>query len=179
MSVPGTHTFTQRMAGAARIDAAIYTEVEHDTTATPQAAGVVAIVAVCSAIGGVAGGAAGMLSGVVAALLGWLVWAGVTYLIGDKLLGGTATWGELLRALGFAQAPGVLYILAVIPLLGWFVRFVVGVWILICGIVALREALDFSTGKAILTAVLGWLAMMILTAVVLGLGGGLRAGGPI
>ena len=179
MSVPGTHTFTQRMVGAARIDAAIYTEVEHDTTATPQAAGVVAIVAVSSAIGGVAGGAVGMLSGVVAALLGWLVWAGVTYLIGDKLLGGTATWGELLRALGFAQAPGVLYILAVIPLFGWFVRFVVGVWILVCGIVALREALDFSTGKAILTAVLGWLAMMILTAIVLGLGAGLRAGGPI
>jgi len=179
MSVPGTHTFTQRMVGAARVDASIYTEVEHDTSATPQAAGVVAIVAVCSAIGGVAGGAVGMISAVVAALLGWLVWAGVTYLIGDKLLGGTATWGELLRALGFAQAPGVLYILAIIPLFGWLVRFVIGVWILVCGIVALREALDFSTGKAIMTAVLGWMAMMILTALLFALGAGPGAGGPI
>ena len=163
-----SHTFKDRMIGAARVDAAIYQEVEHDTTATGQAAGVVAIVAVCSAIGGAGAGASGMIGGVVSALLGWLVWSGITYLIGDKLLGGTATWGELLRAVGFAQAPGVLYILAAIPLLGWLVRLVVGIWILVCGIVAIREALDFSTGKAILTAILGWLAMMILTFAVLG-----------
>jgi len=172
MTVPGGHTFTQRMIGAARVDSAIYSEVEHDTTATGQAAAVVAIVAVCSAIGGAGSGMSGMFAAVVAALGGWLVWSAVTYLIGDKLLGGTATWGELLRAVGFAQAPGVLYLLAVIPLLGWVVRLVVGIWILVCGIVALREALDFSTGKAILTAVLGWLSMVILTAIVFSVFGG-------
>jgi hypothetical protein len=177
MTVPGRHSFIERMIGAARVDAAIYAEVEHDTTATGQAAGVVAIVAVCSAIGGAAAGMGGMILAVVAALGGWLIWAGVTYLIGDKLLGGTATWGELLRAVGFAQAPGVLYLLAVIPFLGWFVRLVVGIWILVCGIVALREALDFSTGKAILTAVLGWLAMMILSAILLGFAGGIPGAG--
>jgi len=171
MTVPGGNTFTQRMIGAARVDAAIYNEVEHDTTATGQAAGVVAIVAVCSAIGGVSSGAQGMIAAVVAAVGGWLIWAGVTYLIGDKLLGGTATWGELLRAVGFAQAPGVLYLLAVIPFFGWLVRFAVGIWILICGIVALREALDFSTGKAILTAVLGWLAMGMVTAILFAMTG--------
>jgi hypothetical protein len=172
MSIPGSHTFVQRMVGAARVDAAMYTEVEHDTTATGQAFGVVAIVAVCSAIGGAAGGAGGMISAVVAAVLGWLVWSGVTYLIGDKLLGGTATWGELLRALGFAQAPGVLYIFAVLPFIGWILRFILGIWILVCGIVALREALDVSTGRAILTAILGWLAMMILTATLFAMAGG-------
>lgn len=153
------------MIGAARVDPAIYNEVEHDSSATGQAAGVVAIVAVCSAIGGAGAGTSGMIAGVLAALGGWLIWSGVTYLIGDKLLGGTATWGELLRAIGFAQAPGVLYLLAIIPILGWFVRVGVGIWILVCGIVALREALDFSTGKAILTAVLGWISVGILTAV--------------
>jgi hypothetical protein len=159
------------MMGAARIDPVIYNEVEHDTSATGQAAGVVALVAVCSAAGGIGGGTEGMIAAVLAAIGGWLIWAGVTYLIGDKLLGGTATWGELMRAIGFAQAPGVLYLLSVIPVLGWFVRIAVGIWILICGIVALREALDFSTGKAILTAVLGWIAMVILTAIVFGLFG--------
>ena len=49
------HSFTQRMIDAARVDAAIYTEVEHDAAATGQAAGVVAIVAGASAIGGAAG----------------------------------------------------------------------------------------------------------------------------
>ena len=162
------HSFTERMVGAARIDPAIYNEVEHDTTATRQAAGVVVIVAICSAIGGAGAGIAGMIGGVVSALLGWLLWSGITYLIGDKLLGGTATWGELLRAIGFAQAPGVLYILAVVPFLGWVVRPVVGIWVLVCGIVAIREALDFSTGKAILTAVLGWIAVMLLAVLLVG-----------
>ena len=166
------HSFTERMIGAAKADSAIYTEVEHDTSATGQAAGVVAIVAICSAVGGATAGVTGMFSAIVAALVGWLLWAGLTYLIGDKILGGTATWGELLRALGFAQAPGVLYLFAVVPLLGWFVRLAVGLWILVCGIVALREALDVSTGKAILTAVLGWLAMMALTAVLITMGAG-------
>jgi hypothetical protein len=167
-------SFKDRMIGAARVDAAVYEEVEHDPTATGQAAGVVVIVAICSAIGGVGGGLVGMLGGVVSAVLGWLLWSGITYLIGDKLLGGTATWGELLRALGFAQAPGVFYLLAAVPLLGWIVRPVVGIWILVCGIVAIREALDFSTGKAILTAVLGWFAFMLLSVALLGGTGVLR-----
>ena len=83
-------------------------------------------------------------------------------MIGDKLLGGTATWGELLRTLGFAQAPGVLMIFGIIPLLGGIVRVFVALWLLITGIVAIRQALDFSTSKAIVTALLGWVAVAAL-----------------
>jgi hypothetical protein len=107
----------------------------------------------------------------VAAVLGWLIWSGVTYLIGDKLLGGTATWGELLRTLGFAQSPGVLYALGIIPLLGGVIRFAVAIWILVAGIIAIRQALDFTTGKAIATALLGWLALVavgVVTALLVG-----------
>ncbi len=106
----------------------------------------------------------------MSALLGWLVWAGVTYLIGDKLLGGTATWGELLRTLGFAQTPGILVVLAFLPVIGGIVRLVVAVWVLVAGIIAIRQALDFGTGKAVLTAGLGWLAVAI-PAALLGFGG--------
>lgn len=159
------HNFVQRMIGAAKADAAMYTEVEHDAAATPQAAGVVAIAAAASAIGGASAGAGGMAGAVIAALVGWLLWAGLTYLIGDKLLGGTATWGELLRAVGFAQAAGVLYVLAAIPGLGDAVKVVVGIWVLVCGVVAIREALDFSTGKAVLTAILGWVVAIVLATV--------------
>lgn len=165
----GPRSMTDRMRGAALLDINTYEEVEHDTTATSQAAGVVAIVAVASAIGAAGGGISAIVGGVIAAFFGWLVWAGITYLIGDKLLGGTATWGELLRTLGFAQSPGVLYVLGIIPLLGGLVRFAVMIWILIAGIIAIRQALDFSTGKAVLTAFLGWLAValpwMILAAI--------------
>ena len=150
------------MMGAAMLNVGVYEEVEADQGATTQAAIVVAIVAVAQAIGAAGSGGRGIIGAVIGAVVGWLLWAGITYLIGDKLLGGTATWGELLRTIGFAQAPGVLYVFAIIPILGWVVRLVVAIWILIAGIIAIRQALDFSTGKAVVTALLGWLAMMVL-----------------
>ena len=158
-----TRSFTERMVAAARLDVSLYNEVEHDPSATAQAAGVVALAAVASAVGGLGGPSSGVIGGVLAAVLGWLIWAGVTYLVGEKLLGGTASWGELLRTLGFAQAPGVLYVGALLPLVGWLVRGVVVVWILLAGIIAIREALDVSTGKAVATAVIGWLSLALLT----------------
>lgn len=164
MHVVKKRSLVERMQGAAMLKVDVYEEVEHDADATGQAALVVGIVAVCAAIGGV--GTGGPIGGLISAFLGWLVWAGVTYVIGDKLLGGTATWGELLRTLGFAQAPGILYILGIIPFLGWIPVFVVGIWLLVTGFIAIRQALDFGNAKAFLTAVLGFLAYGILAAVV-------------
>ena len=145
--------------------------MEADQTATGQAAGVVALVAVAQAIGGASAGGSGILSGAISALLGWLLWAGITYLIGAKLFGGTATWGELLRTIGFAQTPGVLHVLGIIPVLGGFIRFGVAMWVLIAGIIAIRQALDVSTGKAILTAVLGWLVIVLPLALLMTVAG--------
>lgn len=165
-------TMTERMIGAARLDVDTFEEIEHDTTATRQAAGVVAMVAVAQAVAGIGSGVGTIIGGLLAAFIGWGLWAGVTYLIGDKLLGGTATWGELLRALGYAQAPGLLLVLAVIPLLGGIVRFAVGIWILVAGFIGLREALDIGNLKTALTAVLGWFALAIPMALLSGLGAG-------
>ena len=162
MTAYAHRSIVDRMRGAAMLDVATYEEVEHDEQATGQAAVVVLIVAICSAIGAIWRGGAGIIAGPITAIVGWLVWAGVTYLIGDKMLGGTATWGELLRTLGFAQAPGVLMIFGIVPLLGGLVRAIVAIWLLVTGIIAIRQALDFSTGKAILTAFLGWMALVIL-----------------
>ena len=155
-------SIVDRMRGAAMLDVATYEEVEHDEQATGQAAVVVLIVAICTAIGAISRGGAGILVAPITAIVGWLVWAGVTYLIGDKMLGGTATWGELLRTLGFAQAPGVLMIFGIIPLLGGLVRAIVAVWLLVAGVIAIRQALDFSTGKAVVTGLLGWVALVVL-----------------
>ena len=164
----------QRMLGAATLNIDTFEEVEADETATMQAAAVVAMVAVASAVGGVNDGTTSIILAPVAQIIGWLIWAGVTYLIGDKIFGGTATWGELLRTLGFAQSPGLLYLFAIFPFVGGLVRFVVGIWMLVAGIIAIRQALDFSTGKAVLTALVGWLAMIIP---VLMLGGFIAFGG--
>ncbi len=159
------HTMVERMKGAAMLDVPTYEEVEADNTATAQAGGVVLLVAVAQAIGASGYGGRGIIGGAIAAIVGWLIWSGVTYLIGDKLLGGTATWGELLRTLGFAQTPLVLSVFGFLPILGGLVLFATAIWALVAGIIAIRQALDFSTGKAVLTAVLGWLAILIPRAI--------------
>src|SRR5690606_35230545 len=117
---------------------------------------------ISTAIGGVRAGASGFLVGLIETYIRWLLWSGLTYLIGDKLLGGTATWGELLRTLGFAHVPRALLVLAVIPNLGWVLELAVALWVLAAAIVALRQALDFSTAKAVVTAFLGWVGIEFL-----------------
>jgi len=154
----GRKSFAQRMLGAAMLNIETYEEVEHDLDATAQAAGVVVIVAVCAAIGGAGHGGGGIIGRPIAQLLGWLVWSGVTFFIGTRMFKGTATWGELLRTIGFAQSPGVLFLAAGVPLLGGLVSAVASVWMLIAGLIAIRQALDVSTGQALITAFLGWLA---------------------
>jgi hypothetical protein len=150
-----------RMRGAAVLDIATYGEVEADTTATGQAAIVVIISAIASAIGAAGPGGPSIVGVLVGSLISWLVWAGITYIIGDKIFGGTATWGELLRTLGFAQAPRVLLVLGIIPVFGLLVWFAVAIWVLVAGIIAIRQALDFSTQKALLTALIGWAIVMV------------------
>lgn len=151
-----------RMMGAAFLSIDTFEEVEHDETATLQAAGVVAMVAAAQAIGQSPLGVFGAVKGALAALVGWLVWAGVTYLVGDKLLGGNATWGELLRTLGFAQAPGLLMIFGIIPLLGAPITLLAALWMLVAAFIAIRQALDFGNGKTLATVVVGWFCYAVL-----------------
>ncbi len=154
-----------RMIAAAALDVTVYEEVEADNSATGQAALVVVLAAIAAAIGSLNGNAIGALIG---ALIGWAVWAGVTYFIGTTLFKGTATWGELLRTLGFAQSPGLLYVVGIIPLLGGLAKLIIGIWVLVAGIIAIRQALDISTGKAVVVAILGWVLLMLLMAVFAG-----------
>lgn len=168
MEVERRGSLIERMVGAATLDIDTYEEVEHDESATSQAAIVVAIVAVAAAVGGVGSGGGGLIAGLVSAFAGWLIWSATTYLIGTSLFAGKATWGELLRTLGFAQSPGVLYVLGIVPILGLFVKLGVWVWLLVAGIVAIRQALDVDTGKAILTALIGW-GVYVLFAIIMGL----------
>lgn len=166
------HSFSERMIGAALLKPEIYEEVEADAGATGQAAGAVAIVAVAMAIGAWRVGGGGVVMALVSAFVGWGLWSGITYYVGTKLFDGTADYGEMLRTIGFAQSPGVLGVLGVVPLLGWLVRLVVGLWMLAAAIIAIRQALDFGTGRAVLTALVGWVVYVVLSIVLGMLTGG-------
>ena len=159
---PQTRTsFGRRLLGAAFFKIDVYEEVEHDQTATGQAAIVVGIVALAAAIGGLRMGPGGLIAGVLSAYLGWALWSGTCYLVGVQLFEGTADWGELLRTVGFAQAPGILLALRVVPGVGLPLYLAVLAWMVATVLVAIRQALDFSTGRALATALAGFVPYML------------------
>ena len=164
-----------RMVRAAKLEANLYEEVEADQKATMPAMWVVIIASIATGIGtGIAGimsgnGALfllwGLLGGVAVALIGWLAWAGITYLLGTTILKGPKTssnWGELLRTIGFAQSPGVFKVLAFIPFVGGLIAFAASIWTLIAVVIGVRHALDVSTGRAIAVCIVGWLVYFLL-----------------
>lgn len=149
---------------AARLDTDFYNTVEHDESYTTQAALLVAIVGALVGLGNVLspltdGFFGPIIWGIASALLGWVVWSFVTDFVGRTFFGGESDLGQMLRVLGFAQAPLAL---AVVPFLGW----IAVIWALVAAVVAIREGHDFTTGKAIGTVLVGWLAYAILASIV-------------
>ncbi len=158
-------TFVERMVGAAKLDVQVYEEVEGDRSATPQALAVVVLAAVAGGIG-VGSGIRGLVFGTIAGLLGWAVWAWLTYFIGTRLLpepDTKADIGALLRTIGFATSPGILRVAGIVPILGPIVIVVSAVWTLVAVVIAVRQALDYrSTGRAIGVCIVGWLVQIVI-----------------
>lgn len=156
-----------RMRRAALLDTALYEEVEADTHATWQAVGVVILSSLGAGIGsGASHGVGGVAVWTLIVLVGWYAWAYLTYVIGSRFLPEpqtNVTHGELLRTIGFSSSPGVLRLLGIIPGLRSIVFAVVSVWMLVAMIIAVRQALDYtSTYRAIGVCSIGWLAILIL-----------------
>ncbi len=162
------------MIRAAKLDVDLYEEVEADITATGQAFQAVLIASVASGLG------TGILSlwgdsdsnffiafglGLIGSIIGWLAWSVLAYWLGTTIFKGhetSATIGELLRTIGFSNSPRVLGFLVFIPVIGLVISFVVSIWALIAGVIAVRQALDFSTWRAIGTCVAGWIIYQLI-----------------
>jgi hypothetical protein len=174
-----------RVTRAAMLDVGLYEEVEADTSLNQEALIVVVLVSVLSGIGGFLQGVfkgdigAALLALVVGVVLGvvsYYIWAYVTYFVGTNLFDGTADAGELLRVLGYASGPRVLGVLGFIPCVGGLAGIVGAIWALVAGVIAVREALDFDTTKAVLTVIIGWVIVFAISLVV-GLVFGIGAAG--
>ena len=180
-------TMLERILRVFKLDRTVFAEVEHDESATTQAATVVAIVAALSVIGKIVqmlfslvGGNdldfGGLLLSIVVTFvvtfINWAIWSGVTYLVGTKLFKGEATFGEMLRVIGFAYAPQML---GIVPCIGGIVG---GIWSLIASYFAIKEGLDLDDTGTIVTILVGWLVTVVISVIVgmLGIGGAVGVG---
>ena len=160
-------TFTNCMIRAARLDASLYEEVEADPTAMRPAMQVVVLSSVAAGVGSVTeGGLIGIIAITLGTLLGWYIWAGLTYLIGTRLLAEPQThadMGQLLRTTGFSSSPGVIRLLGIVPGLANIVMPIAAVWMLVTMIVAVRQALDYSsTWRAVGVCLIGWIVQVLV-----------------
>lgn len=165
-----------RMVRAAKLDVQLYEEVEKDPSSMSQAMLVVVISSLAGGVGSLGAlGLGGLLLGLITALVGWFLWAFLTYYIGTKLLPEPQTkadLGELLRTIGFSSSPGVIRLLGFIPFLGGIILFAASVWMLVAMVTAVRQALDYkSTGRAVGVCLIGWIVQMVLFAILFGIFG--------
>jgi hypothetical protein len=160
-------SFQERIIRAAKLDVNLYEEVEADPEAMGQAMGVVILSAVAAGIATFGQlGLTGILTATLAALVGWYIWAFLTYIIGAKLLPEPQTradYGQLLRTIGFSSAPGLLRVVGIIPGLAKPLFFATNVWMFVAMVIAVRQALDYtSTWRAIGVCVVGCLVQVLI-----------------
>ncbi len=170
--------FSNRIIRAAKLDVALYEEVEADKSALGQAMGVVVLSSIAAGIGSTTKvGLLGMLMMIVIALVGWYIWAYLTYFIGTKLLPEPQTkadHGELLRTIGFSSSPGLIRVLGIIPVLQSIVFPIAAIWMLVAMVIAVRQALDYSsTLRAIGVCLIGWVIQMVLFVLLFSFLGGI------
>jgi Yip1-like protein len=164
--------FRDRLVRAIRLDESLYDEVDDDPAALGQAAGVVGLAGVATALAGVfVLGPRGFMGGLALPFVTWAAWATIVWAIGAKvLMRRVSDFEELLRPLGFAMAPQLLWGIAIVPIgpLQGLVGLAVMVLSLIAVAQAIHHALDIDLGRAALASLVTILAYWTLVWLVAG-----------
>jgi hypothetical protein len=182
-------SYAWRMLGASFLDADTFEEVEADRGATWQGASVVMMAALSGALGslwlhavhrGIPGPVA-MLPVTLELLEPLVLWVGSSffaYMVGATFFRGPETetdYREVLRTVGFAFTPAIFRLVGfLLPgiqgVLGLgpseapriLFNFVLEVWVLVAGTVAIRQALDYDTPRAIGTFGVAFLLLVLV-----------------
>ncbi len=138
------------MLRAVRFDARLYQELRADPTATWQAFGVILLSGLSLGFAGILGfywqeslgpQVEVLARCLIATLAGWVVVSLLGYWPG-QLLNKTVTFPSMLRAIGFANAPGILYIFIMVGgTLALWINAVLLLWVLVGLAVALQHTL--------------------------------------
>ena len=156
----------RRMAGAARLQAATYEEVEADKSATWQAVLIAVVSSLSIIIGDYHSGDGDVVIRMLGGLVGWLFWLFFVWLVGVKFVPESETrsdLGELIRTTGFGMTPGLLRILGLLPFVGWLLVILAWLWTLATSVIAVRQALDYkSLGRAVFVCVVGFAVQVLV-----------------
>ncbi len=168
-----------RLLGVLTLRARAYREIADDRSATGQAAILVIVVALIAGIGGAvvlgnfgqifsflqpSGGTVRYaITTILYTILGWMFTSWVFAYVSRIILKSKTTTLQMARVFGYIQ---VFAFLEIIPWIGNALAFVLS---LVGAIIGIREASRFDTGKAIITAIAGFVVYLIIVALINGI----------
>jgi len=170
----------ERIIGAFTFRKEVYQDVEKDTTFTPTAWMIVAVVAFLSQFGANAalsqttGGSwvirAILMTGVT--ILGFAVGCFVISWAGKQFFNADTNFEEMVRVLGLAYVWNIIGFIGILALAGPAVAcitgpiaFIAGIAGLVAWFIAAKEALDLEWPQTIGTVIIGWVVMLIVSAI--------------
>jgi hypothetical protein len=163
MSQLNLNEIVRRTIGVARLNVATFEEVEHNPALTREAGIVVVVASLIGSIGGPPRGLNAFISTAFLNVIGWGLWAVITSFVAQRIFHATTNHGEMLRTTGYAYGPRLLGIIPFLSAVGFL-------WSLVTVVVAIRQAGDVSTRKALVIAAVGLIpyltGMTIIVAMV-------------
>jgi hypothetical protein len=153
------HPFLERMYLAAKLDPQFYDDLVTRTDLHRQSIWVMAIYVMSSSMGFLGrGGGKAVNTYLVTALIAWYVWAFTVYFIGRRMIKTDTPVDRyaVMRAMGYATAPGVMGLLGAIP------NMTLPVWVLIS--VWMIAAASFGTQRSFRQASIRPTAILCLSA---------------
>ena len=163
----------RRAARSARLDKQVFREVVEDEGTVLNALGLVVLSGIAIAVGMSGGFGEGVeliqqtetltdrllciWFAIVSLMVGWVLWASVVLGMGKLFMHGGATYRQIVRAVGFAFAPGILLVLMAIEPISVLIFNLVTVWALVIGVFAIHEAQETDWVGAALSGFVGWL----------------------
>lgn len=180
------NSLMNRLMGIVTLKAPVYREVAEDNSATSQAAIIVVITGLLAGLGqglgpqttvvngqiqqvggGILYGLAGGVMTAIANLIGWFIGGWLSAFVATRFFQGKTDTNEMLRVNGFTRIFGVLGFLAFIPGLGAIASLVGAVLGIVGNVIGIREAAEFDTTKALLTAIIVGVIVFIVIALII------------
>jgi len=159
-----------RIIRVIRLDQTVFAEIEKDENATVQAFIIVLVTSFLSALGSGFGAMnrffLAFLGTFVMGIIGWVLWSFITLWIGTKLYDGKSDLTEMMRNIGYANAPRLLGLFAFIPCVGPLISLAGAILSLVAAFYGIRQALELDTTKTIATVVIGWVVVLVISLIV-------------
>lgn len=186
-----SHSFSERIIGSLKLSRPIFDEVRRDPSAMMQAAGIVAATGLLSGISQFAeyrgrtfdldnrtyqvtdsflGPLASGIGIALVSLVFWVLGSVLFRFVAVKMLNAPVPdiqWQEVARPLGFASAPTLLLILTPIPVVGFLVGSVVGIWSFASQLVAMSEVFRVSKLRAFAIVLVAWIGFALVLSLLL------------